>query len=71
LKSALETAEVPPQTATFKNSPYNTAHFINSNFQPEVWTPESEELTKKKNQKNEVQEVVDEAEMIGDGVKKR
>lgn len=30
-------------TSTFKNSHYNTAHYNNPNFQPEEWTPDSEE----------------------------
>jgi ubiquitin thioesterase protein OTUB1 len=31
------------QTSTFKNSHFNTAHYLNPDFQPEEWTPESEE----------------------------
>ncbi|KAI9745299.1 MAG: hypothetical protein M1818_001579 [Claussenomyces sp. TS43310] len=32
------------QTATFKNSPFNTAHYNNPNFQPEEYVPESPEI---------------------------
>ncbi|CAI6335973.1 unnamed protein product [Periconia digitata] len=31
---------LPLQTAIFKNSHYNTAHFMNPDFQPEAWSPE-------------------------------
>ena len=31
------------QTTTFKNSHFNTAHYLNPDFQPEEWTPENEE----------------------------
>lgn len=31
------------QTTTFKNSHFNTAHYLNPDFQPEEWTPEGEE----------------------------
>lgn len=31
------------QTSTFKNSHFNTAHYLNPDFQPEEWTPDSEE----------------------------
>ncbi|KAH8802911.1 peptidase C65 Otubain-domain-containing protein [Xylogone sp. PMI_703] len=30
-------------TSTFRNSHYNTAHYNNPNFQPEEWTPDSDE----------------------------
>ncbi|KAI9670718.1 MAG: hypothetical protein M1817_003828 [Caeruleum heppii] len=33
----------PWQTPTFRNSHFNPAHFRNSDFQPELWTPESDE----------------------------
>ncbi|KAF2489043.1 cysteine proteinase [Lophium mytilinum] len=33
------------QTSIFRNSHYNTAHFLNPDFQPEEWTPDSEYVT--------------------------
>ncbi|KAI9703214.1 MAG: hypothetical protein M1836_007779 [Candelina mexicana] len=33
---------VPFQTPTFRNSHYNPAHFRNSEFQPEIWRPDSD-----------------------------
>ncbi|KAF2089986.1 cysteine proteinase [Saccharata proteae CBS 121410] len=36
------THSVPFQTSIFKNSHYNTAHFLNPDFQPEEWTPDAE-----------------------------
>ncbi|KAF2146228.1 uncharacterized protein K452DRAFT_220097 [Aplosporella prunicola CBS 121167] len=33
---------LPFQTSIFKNSHYNTAHFLNPDFQPEEWTPDAE-----------------------------
>ncbi|KAI9817682.1 MAG: hypothetical protein M1832_004576 [Thelocarpon impressellum] len=30
----------PLQTATFRNSHFNPAHFLNSDFQPEMWSPQ-------------------------------
>ncbi|OMP88751.1 Ubiquitin thioesterase OTUB1 [Diplodia seriata] len=30
------------QTSIFKNSHYNTAHFLNPDFQPEEWSPDTE-----------------------------
>jgi len=34
------------QSSSFKNSQYNTAHHNNPHFQPEEWTPDSEEPEK-------------------------
>ncbi|KAH7127123.1 peptidase C65 Otubain-domain-containing protein [Dendryphion nanum] len=36
---------LPFQTSIFRNSHYNTAHFLNPDFQPEEWSPESEYAT--------------------------
>ncbi|SMY29965.1 unnamed protein product [Zymoseptoria tritici ST99CH_1A5] len=36
---------VPYQTAIFRNSHFNTAHFLNPDFQPEQWDPEDEYAT--------------------------
>lgn len=36
---------LPFQTSIFRNSHYNTAHFLNPDFQPEEWSPESEYVT--------------------------
>ncbi|OCL02684.1 cysteine proteinase [Glonium stellatum] len=36
---------LPFQTSIFRNSHYNTAHFLNPDFQPEEWTPDSEYVT--------------------------
>ncbi|KAI9796063.1 MAG: hypothetical protein M1835_004729 [Candelina submexicana] len=33
---------LPFQTPTFRDSHYNPAHFRNSDFQPEIWRPDSE-----------------------------
>jgi ubiquitin thioesterase protein OTUB1 len=33
---------LPFQTSIFRNSHYNTAHFLNPDFQPEEWSPDSE-----------------------------
>ncbi|KAL5119532.1 hypothetical protein ACEQ8H_002597 [Pleosporales sp. CAS-2024a] len=32
----------PFQTSIFRNSPFNTAHFMNPDFQPEEWSPDGE-----------------------------
>ncbi|KAF2270788.1 cysteine proteinase [Lojkania enalia] len=36
---------LPFQTAIFRNSHYNTAHFLNPDFQPEEWSPDAEYAT--------------------------
>ncbi|OCK83800.1 cysteine proteinase [Lepidopterella palustris CBS 459.81] len=36
---------LPFQTSIFRNSHYNTAHFLNPDFQPEEWSPDSEYVT--------------------------
>ncbi|KAF2741414.1 cysteine proteinase [Polyplosphaeria fusca] len=36
---------LPFQTSIFRNSHYNTAHFLNPDFQPEEWSPDSEYAT--------------------------
>ncbi|KAF2643314.1 cysteine proteinase [Massarina eburnea CBS 473.64] len=39
----LEQINVPSfQTSIFKNSQYNTAHYMNPDFQPEAWSPDTE-----------------------------
>ncbi|GAB7359809.1 hypothetical protein MBLNU230_g6978t1 [Neophaeotheca triangularis] len=39
------TAQMPFQTAIFRNSHFNTAHFLNPDFQPEEWSPDAEYVT--------------------------
>ncbi|KAF2192580.1 cysteine proteinase [Zopfia rhizophila CBS 207.26] len=36
---------LPFQTSIFRNSHYNTAHFLNPDFQPEEWSPDAEYAT--------------------------
>ncbi|KAF2003808.1 cysteine proteinase [Amniculicola lignicola CBS 123094] len=36
---------MPFQTSIFRNSHYNTAHFLNPDFQPEEWSPDTEYAT--------------------------
>ncbi|KAF2202231.1 cysteine proteinase [Delitschia confertaspora ATCC 74209] len=36
---------LPFQTSIFRNSHYNTAHFLNPDFQPEEWSPDAEYST--------------------------
>ncbi|KAF2785623.1 cysteine proteinase [Melanomma pulvis-pyrius CBS 109.77] len=36
---------LPLQTSIFRNSHYNTAHFLNPDFQPEEWSPDAEYAT--------------------------
>ncbi|KAI9833326.1 MAG: hypothetical protein M1819_003721 [Sarea resinae] len=43
---------IPCQTATFRNSHYNPAHFLNTDFQPEMWTPDSEYKTEGRHERH-------------------
>ncbi|QIW99209.1 hypothetical protein AMS68_004727 [Peltaster fructicola] len=42
---ARATSQMPLQTSIFRNSHFNTAHFLNPDFQPEEWSPEAEYVT--------------------------
>ncbi|EME38717.1 hypothetical protein DOTSEDRAFT_75461 [Dothistroma septosporum NZE10] len=39
------TSSMPFQTSIFRNSHFNTAHFLNPEFQPEQWDPDDEYAT--------------------------
>ncbi|CAK3776283.1 Hypothetical predicted protein [Lecanosticta acicola] len=39
------TSQMPFQTSIFRNSHFNTAHFLNPDFQPEQWDPDDEYAT--------------------------
>ncbi|KAF2838985.1 cysteine proteinase [Patellaria atrata CBS 101060] len=43
---------IPFQTSIFRNSHYNTAHFLNPDFQPEEWSPDSEYVTTNNKQRS-------------------